>query len=215
MSDSMRPHRRQPTRLPRPWDSPGKNTGVGCHFLLQCVKVKSESELAQSCLTLATPCTAAFQAPPPMGFSRQEFWSGLPLPSPSIHSSLEEICLYFWPAETLSTLSNPGATHQLQDFQVWAQHQSLCLCPKSRDICQVLQVAPLLCWLQMKVQSLPSSSLLLRGKKKCTESPPPPKSLSHLSAPIFCDSLKWDMGNGSSVGPYWCSLPFSSGCDSY
>ena len=47
----MRPHRRQPTRLPRPWDSPGKNTGVGCHFLLQCMKVKSESEVAQSCLT--------------------------------------------------------------------------------------------------------------------------------------------------------------------
>ena len=47
-------HRRQPTRLPRPWDSPGKNTGVGCHFLLQCMKVKSESEGAQSCLTLAT-----------------------------------------------------------------------------------------------------------------------------------------------------------------
>ena len=48
-------HRRQPTRLPRPWDSPGKNTGVGCHFLLQCRKVKSESEVAQSCPTLATP----------------------------------------------------------------------------------------------------------------------------------------------------------------
>ena len=47
MSDSVRPHRRQPTRLPRPWDSAGKNTGVGCHFLLQCVKVKSESEVAQ------------------------------------------------------------------------------------------------------------------------------------------------------------------------
>ena len=47
----MRPHRRQPTRLPRPWDSPGKNTGVGCHFLLQCMKVKRESEVAQSCLT--------------------------------------------------------------------------------------------------------------------------------------------------------------------
>ena len=46
-------HRRQPTRLPRPWDSPGKNTGVGCHFLLQCMKVKSESEVAQSCLTLS------------------------------------------------------------------------------------------------------------------------------------------------------------------
>ena len=47
MSDSVRSHRRQPTRLPRPWDSPGKNTGVGCHFLLQCMKVKSESEVAQ------------------------------------------------------------------------------------------------------------------------------------------------------------------------
>ena len=49
------PHRRQPTRLPRPWDSPGKNTGVGCHFLLQCMKGKSESEVAQSSLTLSDP----------------------------------------------------------------------------------------------------------------------------------------------------------------
>ena len=53
MSDSVRPHRRQPTRLPHSWDSPGKNTGVGCHFLLQCMKVKSESEVAQSCPTLS------------------------------------------------------------------------------------------------------------------------------------------------------------------
>ena len=52
VSDSVRPHRRRPTRLPRPWDSPGKNTGVGCHFLLQCMKVKGESEVAQLCLTL-------------------------------------------------------------------------------------------------------------------------------------------------------------------
>ena len=55
MSDSVRPHRRQPTRLPRPWNSPGKNTGVGCHFLLQCMKVKSESEVTQLCLTLSDP----------------------------------------------------------------------------------------------------------------------------------------------------------------
>ena len=47
--------RRQPTRLPLPWDSPGKNTGVGCHFLLQCMKVKSESEVTQSCPTLSDP----------------------------------------------------------------------------------------------------------------------------------------------------------------
>ena len=55
MSDSVRPHRRQPTRFPRPWDSPGKNTGVGCHFLLQCMKVKSEREVAQLCPTPSDP----------------------------------------------------------------------------------------------------------------------------------------------------------------
>ena len=60
--------RPQPTRLRRPWDSPGKNTGVGCHFLLQCMKVKSESEVTQSCPTFATPWTAAYQAPLSMGF---------------------------------------------------------------------------------------------------------------------------------------------------
>ena len=51
----MQPHRRKPTRLPRPWDSPGKSTGVGCHFLLQCMKVKSESEVTQSCPTAHNP----------------------------------------------------------------------------------------------------------------------------------------------------------------
>ena len=55
MSDSVPPHRLQPTRLPRPWDSPGKNTGVGCHLLLQCMKMKSESEVAQSCPTPSDP----------------------------------------------------------------------------------------------------------------------------------------------------------------
>ena len=55
MSDSVGPHRRQPTRLPHPWDSPGKNNGVGCHFLLQSMKVKSESEVPQSCPTLWDP----------------------------------------------------------------------------------------------------------------------------------------------------------------
>ena len=55
VSNSVWPHRRQPTRLPCPWDSPGKNTGMGCHFLLQCTKVKSESEVTQLCLTLCNP----------------------------------------------------------------------------------------------------------------------------------------------------------------
>ena len=53
MSDSVGPHRQQPTRFPRLLDSPSKNTGVGCHFLVQCMKGKSESEVAQSCLTLS------------------------------------------------------------------------------------------------------------------------------------------------------------------
>ena len=55
MSNSVRPHRRQPARLRHPWDSLGKNTGVGYHFLLQCMKMKGESEVAQSCLTLSDP----------------------------------------------------------------------------------------------------------------------------------------------------------------
>ena len=55
VSDSVWPHRWQPTRLPCPWNSPGKNTGVGCHFLLQCIKMKSEREVAQSCRTLLDP----------------------------------------------------------------------------------------------------------------------------------------------------------------
>ena len=95
---TLRSHRWGPTRLPRPWDSPGMNTGVGCHFLLQCIKVKSESEVAQSCPTLSAPWTAAHQAPPSMGFPRQEYWSGVPLEleestvltsdyTPELHSS--------------------------------------------------------------------------------------------------------------------------------
>ena len=82
MSDSVRPHRRQPTRLPHPWDSPSKNTGVGCHFPLQCRKVKSESEVAQSCPTLRNPMDCSLPGSSSMEFSRQEYWSGVPLPSP-------------------------------------------------------------------------------------------------------------------------------------
>ena len=63
MSDPVWPHRRQPTRLRLPWDSPGKNTGVGCHFLLQCMKVKSEGEVAQSCLTLSDAMDCSLPGP--------------------------------------------------------------------------------------------------------------------------------------------------------
>ena len=86
MSDSVRPHRRQPTRLPCPWDSPGTNTGVGCHFLLQCMKEKSESEVAQSCLTLRDPMDCS-------------------LPGSSVHGIFQARELE-WGAIAFSSLSN-------------------------------------------------------------------------------------------------------------
>ena len=73
VSYSVRPHRWQPTRLPRPWDSPGKNTGVGCYFLFQCMKVKVKVKSLSRVRPSATPWTEAFQAPPSMGLSRQVY----------------------------------------------------------------------------------------------------------------------------------------------
>ena len=91
MSNSVRPHRQQPTRLPHPWDSPGKNTGVGCHFLLQCMKVKSESEVAQSCLTLSNPMDCS-------------------LPGSSIHGIFQARVLE-WGATAFSTQSSYSNTN--------------------------------------------------------------------------------------------------------
>ena len=91
LSDSLWPHRRQPIRMPRPWDSPGKKIGVGAISFSNAwkwkVKVKSLSHVWPS----ATPWTAAFQAPPSMGFSRQEYCSGVPLPP----------LLFFWLGQSL------------------------------------------------------------------------------------------------------------------
>ena len=79
MSDCVTPIDGSPPVSPVPWILQAR-TGVGCHFLLQCMKVKSESEVTQSYLTLRDPM--AYQAPPSMGFPRQDYWSGLPLPYP-------------------------------------------------------------------------------------------------------------------------------------
>ena len=91
MSDSVQPHRRQPTRLLHPWDSPGKNTGVGCHFLLQCMKVKS-------CVRLFVT-HGAHQAPLSVEFSKQDYWSGLPCPSSAVfictHKLYTSICYLY------------------------------------------------------------------------------------------------------------------------
>ena len=96
MSDSARPHRWQPNRLPRPWDSPGKNTGVGCHFLLQCMKVKSESEVAQSCLTLRDPMDCSPPGSSIHGILQARALERVPSPSPddsSIQSQMKQVFL--------------------------------------------------------------------------------------------------------------------------
>ena len=80
---TVRPQRRQPTRLPRPWDSPGKNTEVGCHFLLQCMKVKSESEVAQSCPTPSNPMDCSLPGSSIHEICQARVLSGVPLPSPT------------------------------------------------------------------------------------------------------------------------------------
>ena len=90
----------QPTWLRHPRDSPGLSTGVGCHFPLQCMKAKSESEVAQSCLTLSDPMDCSLPGSSlPMGFSRQEYWSGLPLPSPLSYPTRDQThvpCIGRW-----------------------------------------------------------------------------------------------------------------------
>ena len=98
MSNSVRPHRRQPTRLPRPWDSPSKNTGVGCHFLLQCMKVKSESEVTQlsptlrDCMDCHLPGSSVhgiFQA-------RVPEWGAIVFSAPYCLSKSKSKCFWTW-----------------------------------------------------------------------------------------------------------------------
>ena len=91
----MWPHRRQPTRLPRPWDSPSKNTGVVAISLSNAWKWKVKVKSLSRVQLLATPWTAAYQAPLPMGFSRQEYWSGAPLPSPKGQCNPSLICIVY------------------------------------------------------------------------------------------------------------------------
>ena len=98
-------------QAPRPWDSPGKNTGVGCYFLLQCMKVKVKSLIRV--WLLATPWTAAYQAPPSMEISRQEYWSGVPLP-PSNSSNKYSLKDSGYPAPYFMVW--PPLTHPLQCF---------------------------------------------------------------------------------------------------
>ena len=105
----MRPHRWQPTRLHLPWDSPGKNTGAVAISFSNAWKWKVKVKLLSRVWLLATPWTAAYQAPPSMGFSRQEYWSGVPLPSPNMLSRLVITLLPRSKHLLISWLQSPSA----------------------------------------------------------------------------------------------------------
>ena len=128
MSDSVRPHRQQPTRLPHPCDSPGKNTGVGCYFLLQCRKVKSEREVAQSCPTLSDPMDCS-------------------LPGSSIHGIFQARTLE-WGA-----IADVLIFHILQDFLYFhilvTTWKSISL-PPSQFHCIYSRILYFSCWFQIK-----------------------------------------------------------------
>ena len=126
MSDSVGPHRWQPTRLPRPWDSPGKNTGVGCHFLLQCMKVKSEREDAQSYRTLSDPMDCS----PPCSSGHRILQARI----------LEWDAMSFYGGIFLTQESNPHLLGLLH----W-QVGSLPLAPPAAATAKSLQSCPTLC----------------------------------------------------------------------
>ena len=98
MSESVWPRRRQPTRLPRPWDSPGKNSGVGCHFLLQCMKVKSESEAGQSCPTLSDPMDCSLPGSSIHGIfqARVLEWSAIAFSKHSTECLFYSTSVFWW-----------------------------------------------------------------------------------------------------------------------
>ena len=104
MSDSVQPRRQQPTRLPCPWDSPCKNTGVGCHFLLQCMKVKSESEVVQSCPTLSDPMDCSLQGSSIHGIFQARVLEWGAIAFSGLDSASAQMC-------------SPGRTHQAERWR--------------------------------------------------------------------------------------------------
>ena len=131
MSDSVRTHRQQPTRLPRPWDSPGKNTGVGCHFLLQCMKVKSESEVAQSCPTLSDLMGCSLPGSPVHGICQARVldWGAIAFSEdtakyPIIHRTAPNNKGLSSPVAENAVLSHKGLSSELQKYQAAHRHHS-------------------------------------------------------------------------------------------
>ena len=136
MSDSVRSHRRQPTRLPRPWDSPGENTGVGCHFLLQCMKVKSESEVTQSCPTLSDPMDCSLPGSSLHGIFQERVLEWGAIAFSVLHSrSLLLIVIYFIHSTgrpgVLQSMGPQGAGHNVVTEQHFIHSSVYMLIPIS------------------------------------------------------------------------------------
>ena len=164
MSNSVRPHRWQPTRLPRPWDSPGKDTGVGCHFLLQCMKVKRESEVAQSCPTLSDPmdCSPSGSSVHGIFQARVLEWGAVAFPIWSNHS-----CTYILSLVNLPPTSHPFPPHL-------GYHRALVCVPS--DIQQI----PVGICLHMLVYMHPCYSAFISPSPPS----PPPLSISLFSMSV-------------------------------
>ena len=166
MSNSVRPHRQQPTRLPRPWGSPGKNTGVGCHFLLQCMKGKSESEVAQSCPTLSDPMDCS-------------------LPGSSVHGIFQARVLE-WGAIAFSTPS-PGISNMSKVlnpiYEPVAPHSSLIWTLPSKPHSSEL---PARC-LHLAVRKLPNGHVQTNGDSHLPK--PAPSIVSWVGA-LQCPSFR-------------------------
>ena len=120
----MRPHRRQPNRLPHPWDSPGKNTGVGCHLLLQCMKVKSESEVSKLCLTLSHPMDCSLPGSPIHGIfqARVLAWAAI-----SFSTRLSYLLLITHDLPPLSACALPSDWNFLPHVYPWRAPAQLLL----------------------------------------------------------------------------------------
>ena len=167
----MRPHRWQPTGLPHPWDFPGKNTGVGCHFLLQCVKVKSESEVAQSCLTLSNTMDCSLPGPSIHGIPGKSTGVGC-------HCLLRHIVH----GEPYNKISTPRACEGLKPVLLsrpWRHPQ-----PHSMDK-QITGLLQVLLALSMNFYFCSEIFLFLRI---CTSPPPSSSAQSFLLQEGFLDS---------------------------
>ena len=160
----MQPHGWQPTRLPCPWDSPGKNTGVGCHFLLQCMKVKSESGVTQLYPTPSNPMDCSLPGSSVLGFSRQEYWSGVSLPSPIELAMLSNYLVFCYLLLLLPSIFPSIISNELAFHIRWPKYWSSFSISPSNEYSELISFK--IDWFDLlAVQGTPKSLLKCRSSK--------------------------------------------------